>query len=389
MSNQTVGSGPTGTGPENSSIPSSPGPVGPEGAKEKINTFSKQLTTLMNLCSSIIRGYLENESYQVTYKEMNLHDETDVSYDKLLKEHNKYVESFKMTKEEDKINKYYLGSFNKILKENENVFLQAIHNDMWIRKVNTKTKLPLQLMFGDVLGKESTICSRLGMIYKMSLVMAVTHEKKMKEYPDLFKADEKVTYANNILFSCFKIFCLTDNALDQEVKKPLNIIVNDLSIKLGVNSKSAFDFATMFDNASPLFSLGVDMINKHAETSAAKEGKSTKKIEPNQLKNIFSKVLSNGNIQKVVSDIRDNASSGGPPDFGKIFGSVIEHLDPGKMMNDLKSATESEIPEMAKENAAKTEGTEKVEETEETVEEIIEETEETEEIVEETEIIED
>lgn len=339
-----------------SSGPVGAGPTGLTGetatSGNKIAIFSKQLNTLMGLCSTIIKSYIENESYAVTYKDMNLHDDTDVKLDVLLKEHNKYIESFGVTSDEAKVYKLYLGSFNKILSENDNVLMQAINNDSWIRKVNPASKLPLQLMFGDVLGKSSTICCRLGMIYKMALVMKATQEKKMKEYPELFKADEKTTHSNNLLLNCFKIFTLTDKANDPEVKKTLGVIINELSNKLGLNTRQGFDLTSMFDSASPLVSVGVDMLNKHVEASAAKEGKAAKKIEPKQLTNIFSKVFNGNNIQQMMSEFKNNASNG-PPDIGKILGTMMQGLNTSEIMDDLKKATESEIPEMAENNKSK------------------------------------
>jgi len=357
-------------GPTGSNGPT--GPLGSEQGNEKMRVFQKLLNSVLVLSNSVIKTYADNiESYSITYKEMDLKDQSDVDLNLLHVENKKYIESVNVTTDDTKLYKLYLSSFNKILMENPDVLLQTMDNDSWIRKCNPKTGLPLQLMFGDVLGKTSTICSRLGMIYKMSLAIKSTQERKIKEYPDLFKPDEKVLYSNTILLNFFKIFYLTDRGSEPDMKKAITLVVNNLSSKLGINNKNGFDLSSMFDGSSPLFSVGVDLINKHLESTAVKDGKPVKKIEPNQLQNIFGKVLNTDKLQKVFSDIRDN-SNGGPPDFGKIFGSVMQNLNPSELMEDLKNATETEMPDLAKQENKREKGENK-QEKEEQIEEIEEE----------------
>ena len=368
----------------------SSGPSGPTGTSGentlavKMSIVGKQLSYLFELCNKIIRTYVENmETHEVYYKLLGLKDSTDIGITTLNQELQNYIQGFNKTRDENVIYKFWLGSFNKILIENDEVMMQALGKDDWIRKVNPKTKLPLQIKFGDVVGKDSTICCRLGMIYKMSLAITSNLEQKVKDFPELFKPDEKITFGNQLILGLFKIFYLTDKGQAAEVSKPITIIINDLSSKLGLNQKpAAFSLDSIFEGASPFLSIGTDMLNKHMEASATKEGKSApRRINDQQLKNIFGKVLGGDQMNKLVNDIKESASSGKAPDMGSVFSSVMKNLNPSQMMSDLQSATEAEIPDL-KPNPGTTSTSGAPEKKDE---EIFEEVEEVEEVVDEDE----
>ena len=382
-------------------------PIGPTGSldnsneiKNKLSAFNSYLLNILNNSSAVIRAYLENESHSILYKEMKLDSSTDVKMNVLSTEHKKYVEAFNKVLTDNNVNniqQFFLGSFDKILKENDNVFLQAIGNDSWIKSVDQKTGKPLQIMFGDVKDRESVMCSRLGMIYKMSLVLEKKHKEKMEEYPDLFPKDQrdpKLDYPALIIYNCFLIFKLTPTATNSDISSKIDLVIKSFSTKLGI--KTDFNINKLLDSSDHFLSMGTNLINRHAGAAAAKEGKQARTLEPNQLKNIFGKLLNGGDLQKVFNSIKDSASKGGPPDIGGIFNDVVNNLNPEKMMNELKKATEEEIPDLVK-PPEKDEKNEKLEivETIETIETIEEdedekgetlenETEETVEIIEES-----
>src|SRR5438034_10172664 len=138
-------SGPTGTtGPQ---VPS-----GPTGEEIQIKKFAGYLIKILGICKGVIQNYLTSpDLIKIALNEMGLNSSKDVKEDLLITSFKKYEQSFAKS-DMDQKKKYFLGSFNKLFSEyGTTIMLQMINDDSWIKKNN------LQLMFGDIVGKETTI----------------------------------------------------------------------------------------------------------------------------------------------------------------------------------------------------------------------------------------
>lgn len=320
--------------------------------EQKIKNFDGIMGHIFGICDNIIKSFvMGGEILTINIKENGL-DLTE-NLNVIIDQYNKFKKGYAITNDINKKNEHYLGLFDKIFKEGNGILFQAMDNDSWIRKSS------LKLMYGDTVGKTSTIVLHISDIYKMSLSVKSNREKNIKEYPDLFKVDDTIKYPAYILYDCFKLFRLTDSMKDEEKLKTVNLIIGKLENKLGIGNNGP---NALLQNMDPILSIGADMLNKY---NGDKGGPN---IGTDNLKNIFNKVLGGNSIQNLMNDIKEAASSsnGNPPDIGTIFGSVMKNLNPEEMINTLKSAVDTELPSVANKDT-------KVEEKEEIVEEIIEE----------------
>jgi hypothetical protein len=330
--------------------------IGPTGSAEpnnnRLTVFKELLGTLFTVTDNVLRDYLNNkESSDVTYKDLGFVEDSDVEINVLNKEYTDYKKGYSMKqKDNDVVIKLYIGSFDKILSENQNVLLQAMGNDSWIKKKDPRTNKCTQVMFGDTMGKTSQFCYRLGMFYKMACVLKYDLEKKIKDYPDIIKPDGRVKYSNSIILLCFKIFKLTNKGMDSEVVKPLDIVIRKASEQLGIATQSGFmlDSKGVIDTVKPFMSVGADMLNKHIQQN----NPNANKVTGNQLENVVKELFNGKVMQDIMGELQQMKNEGGTPDIGKIVGSLVTKLNPNEMMAHLQSTVEKEIPDLKKPEVA-------------------------------------
>lgn len=321
------------------------GPVGDlnnDPVYKKMATFDLYMTNLLKICSLVINNYIENpDLIKSIIKDLNLSSESDVDNKEMLSGFERFDKGFKMTNDYLKKQSAFLSLFNKILNDKPSVLFQAINEDTWIRRENVK------LMLGENVGKVSSLVVYLSQIYKYALAIKDNTEKKIKEYPELYKPDDKVRYPTMIIYYCFRIFLLTDVAQNSDKSKTLQKVVTNYENVLGLNTDSnKRDFMSLIKNSiEPALSVGTDLLNKMQGPS----GTQGPKINENQLRGVINKVFAGDSMSKVLNSIQNSSrGANGTPDIGNLFSSIIQNINPQQIMGDLQSAVTSEIPEMAK-----------------------------------------
>jgi hypothetical protein len=356
---------------------------GPRGEVEVDSQLIQKLnilvTDLFNTSQKIIEQYMNNpDLYKSEMKEIGLISLLDVTDEVFIKEFHRYKQSYFMSKNESKKDNH-LSLFTQLL-SNEGVFMTRLGNDSWIRGLDK----PVKLMFASNVGKTSTIALHLGQLYRISVAIKGDHEKKIKNYPEIYKPDEKNKYPLLILYNCFRIFQLTPINDNPEKSKALSGIVNDLSIKLGIKSATSFNPNTLKDSLSPVFSIGADLLNKAQAKNPGPPG--TQPIRAENIAKIFDKVLNNDSMSKMMDGFKNAAqNNSGPPDLGSLIGSLMQNINPEDITQNLQSAVQSELPGMfkAQESSGPSSGP-SPNNISTNIEETIEEIEEIEEIIEET-----
>ena len=391
VSKGPVGSSDSSNGPslsssENSGNGSTNAPrnqAGPTGSMENTTWNSKPMdfimTDLFGVCSKVIEKYMDNSDlYKLNLTESNLVSEHNVPDDILIKEFDRYKKCYYASNPQVKKD-MHLILFTNVLK-NEQVYMTRLGNDNWIKSSQVK------LMFGANLGKTSQMVMHLSQIYRLALVIKSYHEKRITEYPEIYKPDENLKFPTLILLHCFKMFQLTPVNSDPERAKAIIGIITELSSKLGI--RSGFNTGALKDSLNPVFAVGADLLNR---AQAKQGGSAAPNIQPGQISNIFDKVLNNDGMQKMLDSLKNAAqNNSGPPDLGQLVGNLFQSVNPEEIMNTLRDATKSEIPDMEKRMG---EPSNKSPETvpDKKVENKVEETTETTEIIEEIieEVIED
>lgn len=318
------------------------GPTPEDPLKAKVRILDASMKDLFNVSDAIIRQYLDNSDLiKSILSEMGLSSPEDKMLDDstFCIQFDKFKKAFAISQDHMK-RLAFLESFNKILSENTEVLLQSINDDGWIRKSNTK------VMYGDYMGKVTTIILHLSKIYKISLAIKENSEKKIKLYPEVYKADEKLKFPDIVIYNCFKIFKLSNAASVSDRSKAINIVINNMEEKLKLTTKSPFgNFKGIIDGMDPLISVGSDMLNHHLK----QRDQSSPTIAPNQLKGVLNKIMDGETLGKMMNSVRDSAAkSGGVPDIGSITAEVMKNLNPAGMMSSFQGVMASEMPELAK-----------------------------------------
>jgi hypothetical protein len=323
-------SGPTGSS-------ESSGPTGDANTQnvDKMKEFSVIMIELIKYCEEIVKGTITSiDIIRSILIDLKLpKEESDIK--NIAESLKKYKQCFATS--DGKIREmHHLGLFNKILMENNDILLQSINNDSWIKNKN------LKLTFGETLGKSSTLVVYLSQLYRYSLAIKDRRENEAKEYPELFKEDENVRYPNYLLYYIFRAFALTDYATDPkniDKLKEIQKIVSNLGVKMGLQTNKI----NIMENITPWLSVGADLINKQQQ---GQPGGGTQ-VNAGQLNNIINKVLGGGQINNMISKLEQSARNRqGPPDFGSLISSMLTDLNPMQMAKELDATMKAEIPNL-------------------------------------------